>query len=115
MNEQAPLHILGTFLHLKNHKWVSLHIAGSVSTLMSGDLFALKHHELILLPGSVSTFVSSDLSALEHSWVGCPLAKFQHSNVMTFLHLNIHEWAPLHIPGSFSTFKGDDLSVLKHS
>ena len=45
------------------------------------------------------------------------MVQFQHSSVMTFLHLNIYVWIPLphlSILGSVLTFKCDDLSALRH-
>ena len=35
--------------------------------------------------------------------------------MVTFLYLNIHEWAPVHVPGSVSTFRSGDLSAFKHA
>ena len=78
-------------------------------------------HHFIL--GSVSLFQSDDLSALKHLCVGplhyitLSLVQFQHSKVITFLHLYIMCGSPPphhFILGSVSLFQSDDLSALKH-
>ena len=72
--------------------WFSLNIQVHL-IFMCG--FHLPHHYIL---GSVSIFKCDDLSALKHLCVA-PLhhitiswAQFQHSSVMTFLHLNIYAW-----------------------
>ena len=92
-----------TFLHLNIYAWVPsttpLYPWFSFN-IKYDDLSALKH--LCMVPLHYTTM----------SWV-----QFQHSSVMTFLHLNIYAWAPPTTPlypwFSFN-IKYDDLSALKH-
>ena len=64
---------------------------------------ASPHH---FIPGSVSVFHCDDISALEPLSVGplhhitLFLVQFQHSSVMTFLHINIFASLPPHLIGT---------------
>ena len=77
-----------TFLHLKP------------LCLITWVLSTTSHHFIL---GSVSTFKCDDLSALEHLCVNTlhhinlSLVPFQHSNMITFLHLNIYASPPPHL------------------
>ena len=81
------------------YPWFSFNIQGwwPVCTKTFMSVSPSPHHYTL---GSVSTFKGDDLFALKHLWVyplhhiTIPLVQFQHSSVMTFLHLNIYVWVP---------------------